>query len=180
MAGRSHGHHLSPQGLQEAERLAVGLTGLRIAAVLSSPLERARETAAAIAAPHRLDVTVDPGLTEFDFGQWTGSAFDTLHHAPGWAEFNLFRSCNAPPGGEGMLQVQARMVQAAINARERWPDGEVVLVSHGDPIKALLLHFLGMPLDLFRRIEIFPASRSIIRLDRNDARVEGINLPPGS
>ena len=94
------------------------------------------------------------------------------------AGFNSFRSTAAVPGGETMLPAQARAVAA-------WPGagplrrGQVAIVSHGDVIKAVLAHFLAVPLDLFRRIEIAPASRSELQLYPAHVRVLGVNLPPG-
>jgi probable phosphoglycerate mutase len=79
-----------------------------------------------------------------------------------------------------MLAVQMRAVSAMVRLREAHPGAEVVLVSHADVIKAALAHFLAMPLDLFQRIEIAPASRSLVRLGADWVRVEAINLPPGA
>lgn len=79
-----------------------------------------------------------------------------------------------------MLTVQFRGLGVLMRLREVWPGREVVVVSHGDVIKAVLAHFLGVSLDLFQRIEIAPASRSVVRLFAADVRVEGVNLPPSA
>ncbi|MBV9735802.1 MAG: histidine phosphatase family protein, partial [Acidisphaera sp.] len=79
LAGRTPGHALNEAGRAQAAALAASLAGRPIAAVVSSPLERARETAAPIAAGHGLAVSVDGDFNEIDFGEWTGLAFDTLH-----------------------------------------------------------------------------------------------------
>jgi broad specificity phosphatase PhoE len=176
LAGRSGGHSLGPAGRAEAEALASVLGERPVAAVVSSPLERARETAAPIAARHRLAVGIDPDLDEIDFGEWTGLAFDVLHADPAWRRFNVFRSTTPIPGGESMLAAQARGLAAVLRLRAAHPGAEVVAVSHGDIIKAVLAHFLATPLDLMRRIEISPASRSVLVLDAADARIEAVNL----
>ena len=119
---------------------------------MSSPLERARETAAAIAEPAGLPVEIDPALIEIDFGDWTGSRFEALHGSEAWRRYNAFRGTACSPGGEAMLDVQARAVAAMVRGREAHPGAELVLVSHADVIKAALAHFLGAPLDLFQRI----------------------------
>jgi broad specificity phosphatase PhoE len=178
LAGREPGHALNAAGRAEAAQLAATLRGRALAAVVSSPIERAQETARHIAAPHGLEVLVEPGLTEIDFGAWTGMAFQDLRGTPGWIAFNTFRSTAPTPGGETMLAAQTRAVAALVRLAARHPGAELAAVSHGDIVKALLAHALGTPLDLLRRIEIDPASRSVIALEERDVRVLGINLPP--
>lgn len=179
LAGRAPGYSLNEAGRAEAARLAADLAGRTLAAIVSSPLERARETAAAIAEPAGLPVEVDPALTEIDFGEWTGSRFDALHGSAAWRHYNAFRGTTRSPGGEAMLDVQARAVAAMARARQAHPGAELVLVSHADVIKAALAHFLGAPLDLFQRIEVAPASRSLVRLGPDWVRIEAVNLAPG-
>jgi broad specificity phosphatase PhoE len=177
LAGRTEGHALNATGRAEAARLAEVLAERKLAAVVSSPMQRARETAAIIAASHRLAVLEIAGLNEIDFGEWTGMTFEALRDAPGWAAFNTFRSTAPIPGGETMLAAQARAVAAVAGLAARFPEAEVAAVSHGDIVKAVVAHALGVPLDLFHRIEIQPASRSVIALDACMVRVLGVNLP---
>ena len=99
---------LSEAGRAEARALAAVLADAGLTAVLSSPQERAVETAAPIAARAGLEVAVDPGLAELDLGEWTGARFGTLHDDPRWRAFNVFRGSAPVPGGESMLDVQAR------------------------------------------------------------------------
>ena len=178
LTGREPGHALNAAGQAEAARLATTLQRRKLAAIVSSPIERAQETARIIAAPHGLDVLTEPGLTEIDFGAWTGMTFEELRDAPGWTAFNTFRSTAPIPGGETMLAVQARAVATVTRLAARYPGAELAAVSHGDIIKAILAHALGTPLDLLRRVEIGPASRSVIALEERDVRVLGVNLPP--
>lgn len=178
LAGRSGDYALTAQGRAEAAALAATVFAGPTAEIVASPLRRARETAAPIAARAGLNVTIDPDLNEVDFGDWTGSTFATLHHRPDWQAFNRLRSLHAPPGGESMLAVQQRGIAAIMRICARCPDGAVAVVSHGDVIKAILAHLLGVPLDLFQRIEIAPASRSVVRIFPMDVRIDAINLPP--
>jgi broad specificity phosphatase PhoE len=178
LAGRMPGVGLSEEGQAQAARLADTLASRPIQAVLSSPLERAQATAAAIAARHGLPVQIDPGLNEIDFGAWTGTAFDDLDGRPDWHAWNRFRSFALTPGGETMVAAQARALAAVARARAAHPDGEAVLVGHSDVLKAVLAHVLGTPLDLLLRIELHPAHRCVLVLFDGDVRVEGINLPP--
>jgi broad specificity phosphatase PhoE len=180
LAGRTRGHSLSALGREQAERAAGVLAEGPIAAVAASPLERARQTAAPIAARCGLAVEVDPDLDEIDFGDWTGMDFAALHARPDWLAFNIFRSTAPIPGGETMLDAQRRGLAAINRLRLRFPDREVAVVSHGDVIKAVVAHFLAVPLDLFARIEIAPGSRSIVVVDETGARILGVNLPPGA
>ncbi len=179
LAGRAAGHFLNEQGHAEARALADALAGHDITAVVSSPLERTRETAAAIAGRLGLPVITEDALTEIDFGAWEGMRFDALHGDPAWQAFNRFRSSVAPPGGETMLAAQQRAIDAVLRLHAQWPGQTIAVISHADVIKAMLAHFLAMPLDLFQRIEVAPASRSIVLLFAANVRVDGINLPPG-
>jgi probable phosphoglycerate mutase len=180
LAGRTPGHSLNAAGEAEAELLAQKLATFPIIAVISSPLERAVQTATPIAERLGLEILIEPDLNEIDFGEWTGWKFDQLHLSPEWRAFNAFRSAVPVPGGETMAAAQARAVAAVLRLKSQHPDGELVAVSHGDVIKAVLTFFLGMPLDLFRRLEISPASRSIVSLGRADVRIDGVNLSPGA
>ena len=177
LAGRMPGVGLSAEGAAQAAALADELAAHPIRAVLSSPVQRAQETAAPIAARHGLPVLTDPGLDEIDFGAWTGMAFGALADDPAWHAWNRFRSLAPTPGGEGMAAAQARALGAVARARSAWPEGDVVLVGHSDVLKAVLAHVLGTPLDLLHRIDLAPACRSVLVLWDDGARVDGVNLP---
>jgi probable phosphoglycerate mutase len=177
LAGRAAGVHLNAHGRAQAERLAERLAATPIQAVYSSPLERARETAHPLAARLRLTVTIDAAINELDFGDWTGRRIADLDSsaAPGWKPFNTFRSGTRAPGGEHMAEAQRRMVGALEQLRARHPGQHVALVGHADPIRATLAYFLGAPLDLMLRIEISPASISVIELADWGPRVLCVN-----
>jgi probable phosphomutase (TIGR03848 family) len=135
---------------------------MRLSAVYTSPLERTRETASAIAAALGLKVTVRRGLLECDFGEWTGAALKTLAKKPEWTTVQRYPSGFQFPGGESFSGMQTRMVEttAALVAEHR---GEaIVAVSHADPIKAVVAAALGTHLDLFQRIVISPCSVTAI------------------
>ena len=174
LAGRLPGHSLSDAGRAQAQSVARALAGEGVEAVVSSPLERALETAEPIAASLGLPITTDTDLNEIDFGAWTGMEFAALHADSEWQAWNRVRSCALVPGGETMLAAQARAMAALSRHGGR---RAVAMVSHADVIKAILAHALGAPIDLFGRIEIAPGSRSIVALDDDGPRVQGVNLP---
>ena len=161
------GLSLSDAGQAEA----AGLAGLPVQAVVCSPQPRAVQTAAFIGAP----VQPDPAWDEVDFGAWAGQSFADLDPDPAWRLWNTARSLARPPGGETMLDVQARAVPALLALRRF---EAVAVVSHLDVLRAVLAYVLGMPLDNLFRLHLAPASRSVVVLWDGGARVEGLNLPP--
>jgi probable phosphomutase (TIGR03848 family) len=175
LCGRMPGVRLSEEGREEAEALGRRLSARRLAAVYASPLERARETAEPIARAQQLEVTVDPDLNEIDFGGWTGLPFEELHAEPAWPLWNSRRDLARPPGGETMLEVQARLVRFLERLRQRHAEAEVAMVSHSDVIKAALAHVLGLSLDHYDRFEISPASVSRVAAGDWGAKVHSIN-----
>lgn len=175
IVGRTPGVRLSPAGLRQAEALAGRLADSPIGALYSSPLERARATAAPIAERLRLEVQIADELNEIDFGDWTNRTLADLHEIEAWRQFNAFRSSSRVPNGEAMIEVQGRMLRLVDRLCAAHPAQTVALVSHGDVIKATLAHHLGVPLDLFQRIEISPASVSVVRIERHGPVVLLIN-----
>jgi probable phosphomutase (TIGR03848 family) len=174
-AGRAPGIGLSERGRGEAEDAAERLTRADIAAIYASPLDRAQETAAIIARRLDLPVTTRLDLNELDFGEWTGQTFDEVRKHPRWPEWAAHRSISCIPGGETMRDVQRRVVEALIEMREQHPDEAVVVVSHGDVIRAALVFALGMPLDFYHRIEVATASLSTVRIDAAGIHVIAVN-----
>jgi probable phosphoglycerate mutase len=146
-----------------------------VVAVQSSPLERARETAEPIATRFGFGVEVSDALNEVDVGEWAGRPFDELRDDPRWALWNAARSVTRAPGGETMLEVQARVVAHMQALRARFPDGTVVLVSHADVIKAALAYCLGLSLDSLQRFEIAPASLSSVVIGDWGAKIMSLN-----
>jgi broad specificity phosphatase PhoE len=175
LTGRSSGIHLSERGGRQAERLGQWFGSLPVQGVWSSPMERARETAEQIASTAKLSVEISEALTELHFGGWTGRGLSELERDPQWRRFNQFRSVTRIPGGELIGEVQMRVVTEIIRIAGEVPNGCVVLVSHGDPIRAALGYFLGAPLDAMNRIEVSVASVSIVALDQDSVQVLRIN-----
>ena len=170
LAGRSKGVHLDERGAEQARAAGERLAGLPLAAVVTSPLERCRETARAIVKLQAGPPPVPPraGLVECDYGAWTGRELKTLAKEPMWKTVQAHPSAAAFPDGESMAEMSARAVAAVRrwDARveaEHGPDAVWVAVSHGDVIKAILADALGIHLDTFQRIVVDPASLSVVR-----------------
>ncbi len=173
--GRREGVHLSDDGHAQAQRLAVRLAREKVAAVFSSPLVRAQETAAPVAQALGLAVTVDQALEEVDFGDWSGRTFDELAPLDEWRRWNSARSTARTPAGDTMRASQARMLDFIDARRLAQPDAPILLVSHADPIKAVLVYYLGLSLNDLPRFEIAPASLSRVDIEPWGARVVVLN-----
>ena len=114
-------------------------------------------------------------LNELDFGDWTNQKLADLHRRDEWREFNGFRSGSRIPNGEAMIEVQCRALRLIERLCTLHPTEMIALVTHGDMIKAMLAYYLGVPLDLFQRIEISPASVSIVRIEPYGPQVLLVN-----
>lgn len=177
--GRMPGIHLNEQGRAQSERVAQAIKErYSLGEVISSPLERTRETAEFIARAQALNVTTDNDLNEIDFGSWMGMSFDELRGREDWRRYNESRSTAWPPGGESMMDVQARASRALARLMQRQvPEkgATVAVVSHGDVVRALLLLIFGMAIDHIHRLEIAPASVSEVIFGSEEPRVINVN-----
>jgi len=176
LAGWTPAVHLNEEGRRQAEALGKRLAAVKLQAVYSSPLERAVETAQAILAHHPdLELQVEPDLGEVRFGRWEGQRIRKLARTRLWQVVQHAPSAARFPDGESLRAVQFRAVNALEAIAMRHPDGQVAVVSHADVLKAAIAHYAGMPLDLFQRIVIAPASISIIVLGRMGPRLVCLN-----
>lgn len=186
LAGRSRGVRLDEAGRDQAEAAAARLADVRVARIVSSPLERCRQTARPVATAHPdAPTATDRGLLEVDYGEWTGEKLPALAKQPLWRTVQAHPSGAAFPGGESMAAMSARVVAAvrrldAEVAAEHGDDAVWVAVSHGDPIKAVLADALGMHLDEFQRIVVDPASISVVRYTPLRPFVLMVNTHAGS
>lgn len=176
LAGWTPGVHLNAHGRLQAATLGERLAGMHLGAIYASPLERAVETAEAIAAPYPgLVVQLLEGVGEVRFGRWEGKPLSKLRRQPLWGAVQSYPSRVAFPGGETFRQAQARAVEAIEQLAARHPQQRIAVVSHSDVIKLILAHFLGLHLDLFQRIEIAPASLSLLYLAAGRPAIRCIN-----
>jgi probable phosphoglycerate mutase len=181
LPGRAAGLHLAEPGQAQAEATADRVAALsRVDAVYSSPLERARETAAPIAKARGLKVHIDKGLLECDFGDWTGAELKKLMTLPEWNTVMRAPSTFRFPNGESFTEMQGRMVSALDRLRAAHNGGVVVCVSHADPVKAAVAHAMGTHIDLFQRIVISPCSITAIAYSVTGPVVLTVNSTGGS
>jgi|SRR4051794_10953983 broad specificity phosphatase PhoE len=163
LTGWKTGCHLNDRGKLQVSRLAQSLLGLAMQAIYTSPLERAVETAEILGKPQGLSPVIRDDLGELRFGEWEGKTFEELSQDRMWASFNTTRSLVRAPGGELMIETQTRMIREIESLRDRHQNETVAVVSHLDPLRSLLAHCLGMPLDLLLRFEMNPGSVSLLR-----------------
>lgn len=175
LAGRTPNVHLSPDGLKDAERLGDRLAPLDIKAVYASPMTRTQETAKAVASRHGLEPITAEEIVELDFGDWMGKTLDEVRPLEEWKRFIDFRSGSRMPKGELMLEIQLRVARFMLELCKRHENETVALVSHGDVIKAALAHWAAVPLDLFHRIEISPASVTTVAVSDHGPWILGVN-----
>lgn len=133
------------------------------------------QTAEAIAQHHKLKPIINEAFLELNFGEWTNLPFEELNGNAQFRQFNTFRSVAQIPGGEMMLEAQTRFVAGLQKLCEKHPHETVAVVSHSDLIKAAVAYYAGIHLDMFQRLEISPASVSLIEVYDETARIMVIN-----
>ena len=166
LAGWTPGLHLDSRGEAQAAAVAQRLRPLPFAAMVSSPLDRCLDTAAAIAAGRDGEVVVDDRIGECRYGDWTGRPLTELSKDPLWKVVQAHPSAVTFPGpeGEALRDTQARAVAAVRDWNSRLPDDAVWLAcSHGDVIKSIVADAVGLHLDQFQRIQADPCSVTVIR-----------------
>ncbi|MFE3514393.1 histidine phosphatase family protein [Streptomyces sp. NPDC059166] len=169
LAGRTPGVSLDERGAEQAAALPGRLSALTLAAAVSSPLQRCRETLQPLLdARPDLPLHTEDRISECDYGDWSGRKLAELSDEPLMKVVQQHPSAAAFPGGESMRAMQARAVEAVREwndriAAEHGDDAAYVMCSHGDIIKAIVADALGMHLDLFQRVQADPCSVTAIR-----------------
>lgn len=165
LAGWTPDVHLNDEGRAQAAALGVRLAQTPLDAAYSSPLERCVETAQAVLAHHpNLNLVLSEALGEVRYGAWQGAELSKLAKRKLWRVVQINPSRARFPEGESLRAAQMRAVDAIEQFARQHPRQRVAIFSHSDLIKMILAHYLGMHLDLYQRIEVSPASISILRL----------------
>jgi len=167
--------HLNDRGREQAKAMAESLLDSKLTAIYSSPIERTQETAQVIADAVGLPLKVRRSLGEVEYGGWTDRSLKSLARTKLWQQVQRFPSGVRFPDGETLYEVQTRAVAELEKLRAEHPDDRICVVSHGDVIRLLTAHYLGVHIDLFQRIAVAPASLTVIAVDGTGPRVLTVN-----
>jgi probable phosphoglycerate mutase len=180
LPGKSPGIHLNERGQKQAQALGEALKDVPLKAIYSSPLERAMETAAPIAAARKLEILPEPDLMDTDVGSWQGKSLKVLRHTKVWSIVQSAPSRFRFPDGESFVESQARYAAALERIVKKHPKPQdlVAVVFHADPIKLVVSHFLGLPLDHFQRLSCDTGSLTALHLSVSGANLLKLNQRP--
>jgi probable phosphomutase (TIGR03848 family) len=183
LSGWTPGLHLDDRGRAQVASLGVRMRAIPLAAVVTSPLERCRETADAVLAGREPapPLHVDERVGEVHYGSWTGRPFKELTKDPLWRVVQGHPSAAVFPDGEGLAAMAARAAEAVRDWNARLgQDATYALVSHADVIKSLIADALGLHLDGYQRIVVDPASLTVIQYTALRTFVIRVNDTGGS
>ncbi len=169
---------LNRKGISQANRVARLLPNLEVHALYSSPLKRALDTAQILVEQNKIPMKIEPELTEVTFGWWEGNRYDDIIKDESYRRFLRSPLKSVVPGGETIGGVQKRGLKAIHRAALEIPEGRLLFVSHGDVIRAILCHYLKVPLEEFRRLRIDNGSLSVLEVDGSWAKIKFINYIP--
>jgi 2,3-bisphosphoglycerate-dependent phosphoglycerate mutase len=178
LTGRTPGIPLTEKGIDQAEKAAKFLEHMNISAIYSSPIERAKHTAEIVGKHNSLDVIIDDRLIELDMGKFTGVPYDEIftNHGNVFMKFYNGELEIAHNGVETFSEVKKRVLGIVDHVIEKHPDQNVVLVTHMDPIKAMLSTVVDLtPTNLFELI-IANASLNIFREYKRKFSISGLNV----
>ncbi|KER07030.1 putative phosphoglycerate mutase GpmB protein [Marine Group I thaumarchaeote SCGC AAA799-E16] len=178
LAGRTEGVPLTDVGEQQAQHTAELLEHMNISAIYSSPIQRAKHTAEIVGKHNSLDVTIDDRLIELDMGKFTGMAYDEIFNDHGNVFMKFYQGDLeiAHNGVETFDEVKKRVLGIVDHIIEKHPDQNVVLVTHMDPIKAMLSTVVDLsPTNLFELI-IANASLNLFRENKRKFSISGLNV----
>jgi broad specificity phosphatase PhoE len=176
LSGRLPDMPLSAAGRRQADALAARLAAIPLDALHASPVQRAQETARALAmAQPGLAIETVPALDEVDFGEWQGRAFAQLAGDPRWEHWNAQRGSARAPGGESMAAAQDRAWRHVVATALARPGATIAMVSHCDVIRAVVARVLGLPLDRLLSFEVGPASLTRIEIGEWGSRLHSLN-----
>ena len=176
LAGRLPGVHLNENGRKQAEALAEKLIGAPVKAVYSSPLERCIETAEPVASALGLEVVKRAGLVEVDFGEWQNKTLKGLSRLKLWKVVQGAPSHMRFPGGESFADAQYRACREIDSlVAQHDPKDMLVCVSHSDLIKLIVAYYIGLPLDMFQRLFIAPASITVLNIGETGSHLLALN-----
>lgn len=175
LTGWLPGVSLSAEGKRQAEGLVPRLEGLSIDALYSSPLERTKETGAPLAKARKMKIATRPGLGEVKYGDAQGKTLRSLAKGPLWSHLRAWPSDVRFPNGETLRETQFRAVSAIEELRAAHANATVAVFSHGDFIRLSLAHYMGVHIDLYRRLAIDPVSITAIEFGHAWVQIRRVN-----
>ncbi|MBN8726350.1 MAG: histidine phosphatase family protein [Xanthomonadales bacterium] len=170
--GRSVDAPLDARGVCQAETVAGRLRTESVLRVESSPRLRALQTAGRIAATCGRGLRTEPALDEVDYGRWGGQRFEALEADPAWRFWNGSRASAVTPAGVRIADVQARALAHLDVLAGAHPGGSLVLVTHAEIVRCIVLAALGRPLDEYWSVDVPPASLTIIHWNSGRLRLD--------
>jgi broad specificity phosphatase PhoE len=174
-AGRQPDVSLNAQGRDEAQTLVRRLEGVPLAAIYCSPQPRTQQTAQPLANARGVPIRVDAAFDEVDLGDWQGRTFDEVRDQAAWKHWLAHRGSAQPPGGEHFTEVARRANAGLRRLVEVHADESVLVVSHGDVIKAMVANVLGLSLDNLENFDVAPCSVSIVAMGADWAKLHLLN-----
>jgi probable phosphoglycerate mutase len=165
LVGRRLDMPLSADGVAQAERIAALLAGRGVTQIKASPQFRALQTARPLAEWLGKPIEIAREFNEVDFGAWAGRSFEALRSDPHWRRWNSHRGSCRPPGGETMRELQGRVLDGLARIAAASPAAAVAVFTHAEPIRAAILHYRGMELREFARIQVDPGSLTTMTFD---------------
>jgi probable phosphoglycerate mutase len=179
MVGRMPGIHLTAEGRRQAAAIGEHLRRARITQLFSSPLERAVETAEPLARLKRLEVQSSLAFHEIDMGSWTGRPKRALTALASWKRFCRFPAGTEIPGGETLPEAQSRIVSEIVRLRHAHANTGIAIVTHEDPIRLAICHFIGAPTNVYDKISIRLGSVTVLQIDTHRVLLDRVNeVPP--
>ena len=178
LAGRTKGVFLDELGILQAETLAKTLENIEFKKIIVSPMERCQQTAKILNqfSKNPLKPNIDSGINECDYGDWSNKKLSVLRKKSLWKNIQERPSVVEFPNGEKMSNMLDRVKSTIFdNATKLKNDDNLLVVSHGDPIRSFIADSLGIHLDHFQRITIDPCSLSIVRIDKGNIQVISVN-----
>ena len=174
-AGRQPGVGLNAQGRAEAESLVQRMAGVPLEAIYCSPQPRTQQTAQPLVRARGLPMRIDAAFDEVDLGEWQGRTFDEVRGQEAWGHWLAHRGSAQPPGGEPFADVARRASAGLRSLVHAHADASVLVVSHGDVIKAMVADVLGLSLDKVENFDIAPCGISVVAMGPDWAQLRLLN-----
>jgi len=175
LLGRNIDGPLNERGEGQARFVAQRLLAFPHLVIESSPRRRARHTAGIIASQRDTVVRIVPQMDELDFGRWSGQSFDALAADPQWRRWNKYRGVSRTPAGDSIRDVQERALTHFRKLEQTFDQETIVIVTHAEVIRSVVLHALQAPIDDYCRFEIGAASLTRLTVEGAELRLESVN-----